>query len=230
MTREIVELPDRKSGDINEIRDKKIALAKDATAQSDLPQQLEYLIKNGQTGEFMNVLDSYINEKIRSALGSLIASLDKGAAGTTKAIACIDTNNDLGIINPANLASVLGEDLRVIVDTESVPLHIKRDIGNWPYNASFDISLGFQKNTGYEESLYLEVNKNSKELTVVSSESAPFGIVRDFGSFTAEAPLTLDFFAKTTSAISLIGYLRVNKNSGELYWENSKTGASTKLA
>ena len=107
-TREIVELPDRKSGDINEIRDKKIALAKDATAQSDLPQQLEYLIKNGQTGEFMNVLDSYINEKIRSALGSLIASLDKGAAGTTKAIACIDTNNDLGIINPANLASVLG--------------------------------------------------------------------------------------------------------------------------
>lgn len=108
MTKEIVELPDRKSGDINEIRDKKIALAKDATAQSDLPQQLEYLIKNGQTGEFMNVLDSYINEKIRSALGSLIASLDKGAAGTTKAIACIDTNNDLGIINPANLASVLG--------------------------------------------------------------------------------------------------------------------------
>ena len=108
MTKEIVELPDRKSGDINEIRDKKIALAKNATAQSDLPQQLEYLIKNGQTGEFMNVLDSYINEKIRSALGSLIASLDKGAAGTTKAIACIDTNNDLGIINPANLASVLG--------------------------------------------------------------------------------------------------------------------------
>ena len=108
MTKEIVELPDKHTGDINEIRDKKIALAKDATAQSDLPQQLEYLIKNGQTGEFMNVLDSYINEKIRSALGSLIASLDKGAAGTTKAIACIDTNNDLGIINPANLASVLG--------------------------------------------------------------------------------------------------------------------------
>lgn len=107
-TREIVELPDKHTGDINEIRDKKIALASEATAQSDLPQQLEYLIKNGQTGEFMNVLDSYINEKIRSALGGLIANLDKGAAGTTKAIACIDTNNDLGIINPANLASVLG--------------------------------------------------------------------------------------------------------------------------
>lgn len=119
-TREIVELPDRKSGDINEIRDKKIALAKDATAQSDLPQQLEYLIKNGQTGEFMNVLDSYINEKIRSALGSLIASLDKGAAGTTKAIACIDTNNDLGIINPANLASVLGGTIRILTSSDNI--------------------------------------------------------------------------------------------------------------
>ena len=126
MTKEIVELPDRKSGDVNEIRDKKIALAKNATAQSDLPQQLEYLIKNGQTGEFMNVLDSYINEKIRSALGSLIASLDKGAAGTTKAIACIDTNNDLGIINPANLASVLGERQITIKTFASPPLTIQR--------------------------------------------------------------------------------------------------------
>ena len=105
-TREIIEIPDSKSGDINELRDKKIALASKASGATDITAQCEYLIKNGQTGEFMNVLKSYIDESVRSALGALVNNLDKGSS--IKSVLATDSSNDLGSITPANLASVLG--------------------------------------------------------------------------------------------------------------------------
>lgn len=117
-----------------------------------------------------------------------------------------------------------------ITTTDSTPLKILRDIGNWSSDASFNISFGFKKNTGDEESVYVEVNKNSKQLLVYSTKSAPLAVGRDVGSFSGEAPVCLEFFAKTTSANNLIGYFQVNKNSGELYWYNNKTGTNTKLA
>lgn len=104
-TREITQIPDRFTGDTNIIRDDKVARATDATAASDITSQCEYLIKNGQTGEFMNVLKSYIDESIRSALGALVSNLDKGTS-ISKVLAT-DSSNDLGTITPANLASVL---------------------------------------------------------------------------------------------------------------------------
>lgn len=78
--------------------------------------------------------------------------------------------------------------------------------------------------------MYVQVDKNDKELLVYSTKPSPLAVVRDVGSYSSEAPVCLDFFAKTTSTNNLIGYLRANKNSGELYWYNNKTGTDTKLA
>jgi len=106
MTREVTRAIDKKNGDEVIYRDDKIAFAGEASGATDITAQCEYLIKNGQTGEFMNVLKSYIDESVRSALGALVNNLDKGT--TIKSVLATDSSNDLGSITPANLASVLG--------------------------------------------------------------------------------------------------------------------------
>lgn len=106
MTREVTRAIDKKNGDEVIYRDDKIAFAGEASGATDITSQCEYLIKNGQTGEFMNVLKSYIDESVRSALGALVNNLDKGT--TIKSVLATDSSNDLGSITPANLASVLG--------------------------------------------------------------------------------------------------------------------------
>lgn len=105
MEREITQLPDRHTGDINNIRDRKIAKATEAASSSDITSQCKLLLENGQTGEFMKVLKGYIDESVRAALGALVSNLDKGSS-ISKVLAT-DANNDLGSITPANLASVL---------------------------------------------------------------------------------------------------------------------------
>ena len=89
----------------DDIRDKKLMEAKEASGTSDITSQCKFLLEKGDTGEFMKVLETYIDEKIRSALGALLNNLDKGTG--VKAVAGIDNNNDLGSVTLANLASVL---------------------------------------------------------------------------------------------------------------------------
>ena len=125
-TREIIELPDKHTGDINEIRDKKIALASEASGATDITAQCEYLIKNGQTGEFMNVLKSYIDESVRAAMVSLINNYVKSQS-TLKSVACIDNSNDFGTITPSELASVLGERSFHVHTADHPVLTVQRD-------------------------------------------------------------------------------------------------------
>jgi len=84
----------------------KVNNATDVSGASGIGADFKYLLLNGTTGEFEKALESYVNEKVRSAIGSLINNLDKGTG--VKAVAGIDNNNDLGTITAANLASLLG--------------------------------------------------------------------------------------------------------------------------
>lgn len=142
-TREITQLPDRFTGDLNDIRDRKIATAEEATSASDIVSQCEYLIKNGQTGEFMNVLKSYIDESIRSALGALVANLDKGSS--ISKILATDSSNDLGTITPANLASVLSAPLGISVKPSDCSIVAFSDLCD--YTTAFIVFLTQRRST-----------------------------------------------------------------------------------
>ena len=105
-TREIAEIKDKSTGDVNELRDKKVATATDASSAADVTSNLKFLLLNGTNGEFETALKSYVDEAVRQALGTLVSGIDKGT-GASKILAT-DSSNDLGTITPANLANVLG--------------------------------------------------------------------------------------------------------------------------
>ena len=85
-------------------RDDRLVTAQQSTGAAQIAN-LKYILKNGSTGEFVEALDSIINERVRVALGQLVNNLDKGT-GLAKVLG-IDASNDLGASSIANLASVL---------------------------------------------------------------------------------------------------------------------------
>ena len=89
-------------------RDDRLVTAQQSTGAAQIAN-LKYILKNGSTGEFVEALDSIINERVRVALGQLVNNLDKGT-GLAKVLG-IDASNDLGASSIANLASVLSGDM-----------------------------------------------------------------------------------------------------------------------
>ena len=74
-------------------RDDRLVTAQQSTGAAQIAN-LKYILKNGSTGEFVEALDSIINERVRVALGQLVNNLDKGT-GLAKVLG-IDASNDLG--------------------------------------------------------------------------------------------------------------------------------------
>ena len=104
-TRDLAEWHDQESGDDIHYRDKELVDATEAESANDLTSEWEVLLKSGQTGKLKTAMMSYIDQKVREAMGALVNNLDKGAS-ISKVLAT-DANNDLGTITPANLALVL---------------------------------------------------------------------------------------------------------------------------
>lgn len=67
---------------------------------------LKFLLANDDTEGFNTAIKAYIDEAVRSAIGTLVDNLDKNTA--ISRILATDANHDLGTITPANLANVLG--------------------------------------------------------------------------------------------------------------------------
>ena len=99
-TRELAEIKD-KNGDVNELRDKKLAdsVAKNTVVNTDNVRMVD---TNGK--EVFIARDSFISA-IRNVLGGFILSNTKAEAPN---IPVFDSNGDFGAITAANLASVLG--------------------------------------------------------------------------------------------------------------------------
>jgi hypothetical protein len=91
-------------GNLLKYRDDRLVCAQQSTGAAQIAN-LEYILKNKSTGEFVEALDSIINERVRVALGALVNNLDKGT-GIAKVLG-LDSNQDLGTSSIANLASVL---------------------------------------------------------------------------------------------------------------------------
>lgn len=105
-------------------RDDRLVTAQQSTGAAQIAN-LKYILKNGSTGEFVEALDSIINERVRVALGQLVNNLDKGT-GLAKVLG-IDASNDLGSSSIANLASVLSA-RAINVHTSDTPiLTVQRD-------------------------------------------------------------------------------------------------------
>lgn len=98
-------------------RDDRLVTAQQSTGAAQIAN-LKYILKNGSTGEFVEALDSIINERVRVALGQLVNNLDKGT-GLAKVLG-IDASNDLGSSSLANLASMLGGSSLLPVAAEDI--------------------------------------------------------------------------------------------------------------
>ena len=103
-TRELAEIKD-KNGDVNELRDKKLAdsIAKNTVVNTDNVRMVD---TNGK--EVFIARDSFISA-IRNVLGGFILSNTKAEAPN---IPVFDSNGDFGAITAANLASVLGAGMK----------------------------------------------------------------------------------------------------------------------
>lgn len=199
-TREITQLQDRFTGDVNKIRDEKIATASDASGASDMTSQCEFLIKNGQTGEFMNFLKSYIDESVRNALGALVNNLDKGTS--IKSVLATDADNDLGSITPANLASVLSALLNLEKRTR---VYINKNIGavtvtdigrpsQWGAKTVLVIGSGFYGNESpgtcvYKMSIHYYDSNGTIDGAILAQKTKPdntqlYGVGESNGYFT----------------------------------------------
>ena len=125
-TRDLAEWHDQESGDDIHYRDKELVDATEAESANDLTSEWEVLLKSGQTGKLKTAMMSYIDQKVREAMGALVNNLDKGAS-ISKVLAT-DANNDLGTITPANLASVLSAALGILYPSNTITL--KRVVAN----------------------------------------------------------------------------------------------------
>lgn len=103
--REIVQLRDKETGDINELRDKalkeaaKSSTPSDATNNSVIPLETE----NGETIKIKA-------ESLMKAFATMINSNSKSTITTLFGALTADNNTEFGAINMSNLASVLGEE------------------------------------------------------------------------------------------------------------------------
>lgn len=112
-------------GNLVKYRDDRLVCAQQSTGAAQIAN-LKYILKNGSTGEFVEALDSIINERVRVALGTLVNNLDKGT-GLAKVLG-IDSSNDLGASSLANLASMLSAE---------VPIYSNVNIDNLPDGLCF---------------------------------------------------------------------------------------------
>lgn len=102
-TREIVQLRDKETGDINELRDKalkeaaKSSTPSDATNNSVIPLETE----NGETIKIKA-------ESLMKAFATMINSNSKSTITTLFGALTASNNTEFGAINMSNLASVLG--------------------------------------------------------------------------------------------------------------------------
>ena len=98
----------------------KVGNATDVSGASGIGANLKYILLNGTTGEFEAALGSYVEEKVRSALGGLLHNLNKASVSSANLdVACIEhipadanagtpESYDFGSLSAAQLASVLG--------------------------------------------------------------------------------------------------------------------------
>ena len=98
----------------------KVNNSTDVSGASGIGANLKYILLNGTTGEFEAALGSYVEEKVRSALGGLLHNLNKASVSSANLdVACIEhipadanagtpESYDFGSLSAAQLASVLG--------------------------------------------------------------------------------------------------------------------------
>ena len=129
----------------------KVNNATDVSGASGIGANLKYILLNGTTGEFEAALGSYVEEKVRSALGGLLHNLNKASVSSANLdVACIEhipadanagtpESYDFGSLSAAQLASVLGELLPL--KTSDVPSNdIKAIRKNGNYLAGTSVS------------------------------------------------------------------------------------------
>ena len=112
----------------------KVNNATDVSGASGIGANLKYILLNGTTGEFEAALGSYVEEKVRSALGGLLHNLNKASVSSANLdVACIEhipadanagtpESYDFGSLSAAQLASVLGvlQHTRLLQSTENL--------------------------------------------------------------------------------------------------------------
>ena len=107
----------------------KVNNATDVSGASGIGANLKYILLNGTTGEFEAALGSYVEEKVRSALGGLLHNLNKASVSSANLdVACIEhipadanagtpESYDFGSLSAAQLASVLGVRAKILTST-----------------------------------------------------------------------------------------------------------------
>jgi hypothetical protein len=105
-TRELAQIIDKETGDVNNLRDKKLA---DATAQQQSGSaSTDSVVMKTTSGDYVEIArDSFVGA-IKGVMDGLIKGNSYTTLGANDPIAAFNSNA-LGGITPANLASVLGE-------------------------------------------------------------------------------------------------------------------------
>lgn len=108
MTREVVQIIDKETGDVNNLRDKK--LADSTTQQQSGSASTDSVVMKTTGGDYVEIArDSFVGA-IKSVMDGLIKGNSYTTLGANDPIAAFNSNA-LGGITPANLASVLGVSL-----------------------------------------------------------------------------------------------------------------------
>ena len=164
----------------------KVNNATDVSGASGIGANLKYILLNGTTGEFEAALGSYVEEKVRSALGGLLHNLNKASVSSANLdVACIEhipadanagtpESYDFGSLSAAQLASVLGvpKYLGVISNNNNQALrsYYAYDVSGFPndYMKVLNISddNGCKLGIGNGNQLYVKFDKDSNWRTI----------------------------------------------------------------
>ena len=130
----------------------------DQTSQTTVATTDAVMLKD-TNGEYHSIDKASFNEAVRASLGSILTNFDKGSSITR--IPGIDSNNDLGSVTAANLASVLGGQLLTL--TQPVDDVRTNTPGLYLY------STGAQNKPSNSDGLVLVFKRNADIYRLVSS-------------------------------------------------------------
>lgn len=149
-TRELAQIIDRETGDVNNLRDKKLA---DATAQQQSGSaSTDSVVMKTTGGEYVEIArDSFVGA-IKGVMDGLIKGNSYTTLGANDPIAAFNSNA-LGGITPANLASVLGVlDVPITFETPAVKEKVVAAFGGVS-GGTYGTVPGFRGEITYRQAL-----------------------------------------------------------------------------
>jgi protein involved in ribonucleotide reduction len=92
-----------------DIRDRKLA----DTGTKTTAVNTDYVLLEDTSGNYQKIAKNSFTEAVRNTLGDILRNNDKGTS--INGVPALGSDNDFGSISTANLASVLGEPLGIIL-------------------------------------------------------------------------------------------------------------------